>query len=150
MCPAVGRERDPVRRLACFVAPPACIRMIEPDGVVAAQGEQTVYAVFARRCFPGRPGRPTNGADLDDPALRDIDDAGPADSGADLALARPREGAQLCDHHDDAKRTMRGDPQPDASGLRARSVADLAGRGTRRRASQKPCSRPRSDRDRHL
>ena len=46
MCPAVGRERDPVRRLACFVAPPACIRMIEPDGVVAAQGEQTVYAVF--------------------------------------------------------------------------------------------------------
>jgi putative SOS response-associated peptidase YedK len=37
----------------------------------------------------------------------------------------------LRDHHNDAQRAVRGTPQPDASCLKARSVAGLAWRGTR-------------------
>jgi SOS response associated peptidase (SRAP) len=46
-----------------------------------------------------------------------------------------RESTHLCDHHDDAERAVRGASQPDASGLKSRSVADLAWRGTRRCAA---------------
>ena len=45
-----------------------------------------------------------------------------------LVLPSGRAGAQLCDHHHDAEQAVRGDPQPDASGLKARSAASLARR----------------------
>jgi SOS response associated peptidase (SRAP) len=60
----------------------------------------------------------------------------------DLALARGRTDPQLHDRHYDAERIVRQAPQPDARGIEARGVADVARRGAGRSAGCKGFAGP--------
>jgi hypothetical protein len=62
-------------------------------------------------------------------ALADRGADGPGRPLGDVALSGGREGAQLCDHHDDTERDVRAAASPDASDPRAWGVAGLAGGG---------------------
>jgi SOS response associated peptidase (SRAP) len=95
--------REAFQRRRCLVPVDKLLRVEEDRG-----GEATLCD-RARRPASDGPGRPLG----------------------DVAITGGREGAQLRDHHDDAKRAVRGAPQSDAGSPEAGRVASLARGGAR-------------------